>query len=90
MSIPIHDNILQIADGLVTGDRAKAYGHPRDNWGRTAEIASAMLGIKLTAAQCVLVAQAMKFARLQQTPDHRDSIVDIAGYAYVYDRVVNG
>lgn len=90
MSIPIHDNILQIAESLVTGDRAAAYGHPRVNWERTAKIASATLGIELTPAQCVLFAISMKLARLQNTPDHRDSIVDIAGYAYVLDRVVNG
>ena len=33
-------------------------------------------------------AQAVKIQRLVQTPDHRDSIVDIAGYARCYEKVL--
>jgi hypothetical protein len=30
----------------------------------------------------------LKMARLMQTPDHRDSVVDMAGYTATYARVV--
>lgn len=81
-------NILQTALDLTQGDRAAAYGTPKDNWGRTAEIATAMLGKPISAQECVLVAMAMKHARLRQTPNHMDSIIDLAGYAWVLSEVV--
>ncbi len=73
----------------MNGDRAKSYGHPKDNWGLTADIAFALTGIPLTAEDCVKVAMAMKFARLRNTPTHHDSIVDLAGYAWVLDKVIS-
>jgi hypothetical protein len=80
-------NILETALQLTAEDRQAIYGHPVDNWERTAEIASALLGTPISAHQCVLVAFAMKFARLRQTPAHQDTMVDIAGYAWVLDKV---
>lgn len=76
-------SILTDALAATSGPRQEAYGRPQDNWARTAEIASAMLGRQISPSECCKVALAMKFARLRQTPDHRDSIVDIAGYAWV-------
>ena len=90
MSSPEEGNILRMADAIVNGPRAEDYGHPKVNWDRTAKIASAVLGIELNAGQCVLFAESMKLARLLQTPNHKDTIVDIAGYAWVYDKVMNG
>lgn len=80
-------NILRDALTITGGDRQVAYGSPAENWGRTAEIASAILGKPITPAECVQVAFAMKLARLRQTPDHRDSFVDLAGYAWVWSEV---
>lgn len=83
-----HGNILNDALEATQGPRQAAYGHPSVNWGRTAKIASSITGLDLTPAQCVQVAFAMKLARLQQTPGHRDSLVDLAGYAWVWSEVV--
>lgn len=80
-------SILQDAIAAVTGPRQLEYGHPRTNWGRTAEIASTLLGHEMSPADCVKVAIAMKLARLRQTPNHRDSLVDLAGYAWVLSEV---
>ena len=84
-------NILADALACTQGDRQAAYGSPAENWGRTAKIAQAITGLDcLTPEVCVKVAIAMKHARLIQTPGHRDSMVDLAGYAWVLSEVVNG
>ena len=65
----------------VNDDRAAEYGHPRVNFDRIHRI-------KLVVAECpdplmrhVLEMIAVKMARLIETPDHLDSLIDIAGYA---------
>jgi hypothetical protein len=73
--------ILDDAARLTSNDRQKVYGHPRANFGQTAELWSAILGAKVTAEQVALCMIAAKISRLCKTPDHRDSWVDIAGYA---------
>ena len=82
--------VLSEADELIYGDRNNDYGHPRDDFGRTARIWTAILGTEVNARQVALCLIGVKISRLCQTPDHRDSIVDIAGYAGCYDRVVTG
>ena len=85
---PIRANILADAMACTQGDRQAAYGSPAENWGRTAKIAQAITGLDcLTPEVCVKVAIAMKQARLIQTPGHRDSMVDLAGYAWVLSEV---
>ena len=82
-------NILCDALEITGGDRQAAYGSPKDNWSRTAKIAQAITGLDcLTPEVCVKVAMAMKQARLIQTPNHRDSMVDLAGYSWVLSEVV--
>jgi hypothetical protein len=81
-------NVLLEANNLVNGSRAQAYGDPAENWKRTAEIASALLNCEISPAEAVLFAIAMKLARLSRDPSHRDSTVDLAGYAWVLDKVV--
>lgn len=82
-------NVLEEALAAVTGPRAAAYGDPKENWARTAEIASALTGMAITPEECVLIMLAVKLARLRTTPDHRDSIVDLAGYAWVLENVTH-
>jgi hypothetical protein len=85
-----HDSILQIAEQLVNGERAKNYGPPAINFKRIADISSHIIGREITPEECVKVLMAVKLARLIESPTHRDSIIDLAGYAWVLDRVVNG
>ena len=86
-------NILQEAAAAVYGPRQSSYGHPRDNFRRTADLwngyltatgRDADLGSLDVAHMMVL----LKMARLVQSPDHRDSYVDMAGYAATAARVV--
>ena len=80
--------ILEEAIQAVTGPRAEAYGDFKENMERIASIASALLGEEVTARECVMILLAVKFGRLIHTPNHRDSIVDIAGYAEGLARVL--
>ena len=85
--------ILEEAGSLVDGPREATYGHPADDFGAVAN-AAASLGIDVTscngneALHHALYMILVKIQRLVQTPDHRDSIVDIAGYARCYEKVL--
>lgn len=81
-------NILEEALTITTTDRQQVYGPPSENFRVTSDIASAILGYHITPADCVKVALAMKLARLRNSPKHRDSMIDIAGYAWVLSEVV--
>lgn len=80
-----HDgNLLREALQITTGPRAKAYGHPSENLHRTARLMDAFLdGLDrpLTAGDVAALMICVKLARLHQSPDHYDSLLDIAGYA---------
>src|SRR5687768_4292484 len=87
--------ILDEAGFLVDGPREAAYGHPYDDFTAIAK-ASDALGIGdydenkpgLHALRHALYMILVKIQRLVQTPDHHDSIVDIAGYARTYEKVL--
>jgi hypothetical protein len=81
-------SILTKADELINGDRAKDYGSTLDNFGRIARMWSAILGVEVTPEQHVLCMLAVKMARLCHSPKHMDSIVDIAGYAGTYEKLL--
>jgi hypothetical protein len=80
-TLPAPEGILQEAIRITSGDRQKVYGHPSEDWTRTAKLWSAILGVEVTAQQCCLCMIAVKMSRLCKTPGHRDSIVDICGYS---------
>jgi len=76
--------LLDEAEGLVNGPRSQKYGQPVDNFRRIANLWSAYLDGKngpLTVADAALMQALIKVARLRETPGHRDSWVDLAGYA---------
>lgn len=74
------ENILKEADRIVGGDRAKAYGHPREDFSRTAQIWSAILGFQVPVEKVALCMVGVKMSR-QCNAAKRDNWVDIAGYA---------
>jgi len=65
---------------LVVGARQEYYGHPLDDFTRTAKIWSAILGIEVTAEQVGLCMIGVKIAR-QVNHEKIDNLIDIAGYA---------
>jgi hypothetical protein len=88
-------NILEVALGLVYGDRNADYGHPIDDYTATADLVNTLLGEtgadllkeNLTAEHMMLVMLAVKLSRLSRNLDHRDTEVDIAGYTECLQRI---
>ncbi|MBF4459479.1 DUF6378 domain-containing protein [Pseudoclavibacter sp. VKM Ac-2867] len=78
---PVSASILTEALDTIAGPRQAAYGSATDSFtaiGRHWEI---ILGVPVTAAQVAQAMIAFKLVRLGQSPTHRDSWVDIAGYS---------
>lgn len=77
-------DILEEAYQLTAGERNKDYGHPYDDFSRTAEMWNAMFADRITEPfKASDVARAMiciKLSRSVHAPK-RDNWVDIAGYA---------
>lgn len=85
-------NILTEAAAAVYGPRQSSYGHPRQNFQRTADLWNGYLRATgrqddLTPVDVAQMMVLLKMARLMQTPDHRDSWLDMAGYAATGARV---
>ncbi len=96
--------ILEAADDIIHGDRAKDYGHPRINFDRTAKLIEAYLDGRdfrskdddgeerfrdeFTAHDYAMCMVLVKVAR-QADGYHRDSSQDIIGYAAL-DAIVAG
>ena len=78
-------NVLQEADELIHGERAKAYGNPRINHGCTAALISALLSNKyrksivLDADDVCWFNICQKMSREANEPK-RDNLVDVCGY----------
>lgn len=77
-------DLLRSALAATTGARRDDYGTAEENLGRTARLMDAYLDgmdrpidVGDVAALMILV----KVARLRQSPDHEDTLMDIAGYA---------
>lgn len=78
--------IADEAKKIVSGARRSAYGKPEQNFERisafwTAYMRNTGRDVELTAADVAPMMRLMKEARLCETPDHRDSFVDLVGYA---------
>lgn len=83
-------NVLKEANTIIYGDREKTYGHPSKNLKAIATMWGAYLksvGDREISPQDVCVMMILlKGARLANDPEHRDSVVDICGYAALIER----
>jgi hypothetical protein len=78
--------VLNEANSIVNGARANVYGGPEDSFRTIASLWSTYLSragsvTSLTAPDVASMMALLKIARLQNSPDHWDSWVDLAGYA---------
>ena len=64
---------------LVYGDRNNDYGHPLDDFSKTATMWSVILGVEVTAEKVALCMVAVKISRQLNKPK-LDNIVDGIGY----------
>jgi len=83
----IETTILDEAKGLIYGARQGAYGHPFQDFSKTALIWQAILGIPVTPEQVALCLIGVKISREVNKHGH-DNIVDMIGYAGTLDMVV--
>lgn len=77
----VRDEILDTAAQLINGDRRQTYGDAQESFGRIAALWSIILNTQVSPADVARCMVAMKLARLSGSDEHRDSWVDIAGYA---------
>jgi hypothetical protein len=80
-------SVCQEAQELTTGDRASSYGHPLDNFTRTANLINARFGTSFSAEDFAEIMILCKIGR-QANASKRDNIVDIAGYANTHQMVI--
>lgn len=89
----VQESALLEADRLIHGARQGDYDHPLVDFRRQGTMISGLLqeklvhGEEVTARDVASIMIIVKLSRLQATPGHRDSIVDIAGYAGCYEMV---
>lgn len=81
--------ILEEAAKLTSKDRQEVYGHPADDFAKVGQMTWPILKSDLDPRlRHALYMIQVKVARLLNTPMHRDSIVDIAGYANTYAMIL--
>jgi hypothetical protein len=82
--------LLLRAQATITGDRQKDYGDKLQNFSQIAMLWQGILApqlaptARITPELVALCMIAVKMARLSKSPDHKDSILDVAGYAGCY------
>lgn len=79
--------ILEEAAAATSGPRQEDYGHPAEDFARTGRLWSAILGQPVSPDEVGLCMVALKVSRLVNTPGHRDSLVDLAGYARTLEMI---
>ena len=85
--------LLQRAHEIIHGERQNDYGNTLVNFAQIAAFWNAHLALKLsqpiTPEDVAMMMLNLKQARLSKSPDHADSILDVAGYAGCYDKLRN-
>jgi hypothetical protein len=77
--------LLQAAE--IVKERRAAYGHSKTMMASVARRWSETLGQTITPEEVVLCLIDLKLVRLAHDPQHRDSMLDVAGYAAVLEEV---
>ena len=72
--------ILQRAEQMVNGPRARDCGDAYNNHERIAKMWTVLLNKEITVPQVYQCMIAVKLSRLIETPEHEDSAIDICGY----------
>lgn len=80
-------NIADKAKEIIYGDREQTYGDPRKNLDIVASMWSAYTGSDITAEDVCNMMVMLKVARLRNTPNHQDSMIDIIGYTLLQERI---
>lgn len=79
--------VLANADAALK-ERGADYGPVDESAARIADLWTTWLGKLISGSDVMMMLLLMKVARLAESKDHTDSVVDIAGYAACYADVV--
>lgn len=82
----MNKSILDEAKEIIYGDREKTYGHPSKNLEVIASFWGDYIGTTLSSKDVAVMMILLKVARLRNDINHRDSVVDICGYAGLIER----
>lgn len=74
---------LYAAKNLVTGDRQRDYGTPRENFARIANLWEAYTGYEFTTTQVAMMLGLLKVARAATAEPTLDTFRDLMGYAAI-------
>lgn len=78
------DDVLDEAKQLISGERKDTYGDATETHRRIGQAWSAVLGLSdrtIEPHEVALMMICLKAIRASRTADHKDSWVDLAGYA---------
>lgn len=78
------ESVCAEADRLVSTVRNQDYGHPLEDYTRTANIFNAVTGHKITALDAIKFMVCVKLSR-EQHKHKRDNLVDACGYIKCLD-----
>jgi len=76
-------DLLREALDITLGARGDVYGHAADNLGLTVDLWNMYLrnlDRDLTLSDLAALMVLVKMARLHRTPDHKDTLLDMAGW----------
>jgi hypothetical protein len=82
------NSILQEADIIVNGERAKDYG-PATSFKKIAKVASLLTNKDITSKDVIKILLAVKLIR-ESFKHKRDNLVDLCGYAELLNQIVEG
>jgi hypothetical protein len=88
--VNVRDEIIDTAKGLISGDRHNTYGDASDDFTRTGKMWEQVLGVEVSPEQVALCMLLVKVSRLTNTHTHRDSWVDVIGYAALGGEIADG
>lgn len=87
----MNESVLQEAERIINGQRREDYGGALESFDRIGRLWAVVLGVEVSAEQVALCLIQLKVARAMQGISagklHRDSIVDIAGYAGCLEKI---
>ncbi len=84
-----HANRLLEEATRTLAERGENYGSPQPVFENAAKRWSLTLGMDVSADQVITCLIDLKLARLNSNPSHRDSILDVAGYAAILNEIIN-
>lgn len=84
-------SILTTAEEIINGQRAQDYGDARENHQRIADLWNVYLqnepGDEVSPEDVAVMMILLKIARFMENGYHHDTVVDIAGYAGVLEKM---